>query len=132
MTNSSWRLVKAMKHESTITANSVTWTGVQFTITRMSFGRRLELARRVREISHRLEFARAGKTTLDNIESALIDGEIDQVCLEWGLAKIEGLEIDGKPAGVKDLIESGPEDLCKEIIEAVKRECGLTESERKN
>jgi hypothetical protein len=98
----------------------------------MSFGRRLELARRVREISHKLEFAHAGSTTQDKVDAALMDGEVDQICLEWGLTKIEGLEIDGKPACVKELIGSGPEDLCREIIEAVKRECGLTESERKN
>jgi hypothetical protein len=98
----------------------------------MSFGRRLELVRRIREVSHKLEFARAGNTTKDTMDATLVDGEVDQICLEWGLVGVDGLEIDGKPATASNLLAEGPEALCREIIDAVKHECGLTEQERKN
>jgi hypothetical protein len=121
-----------MNYESVLTMESRVCGGVRFTIGRMSFGRRIELARRVREISHKLDFAQAGNTPADSVEAAVITGEVDRVCIEWGLKGIEGLEIDGREATTQALIEAGPEDLCREIARAVKHECGLTEEERKN
>lgn len=121
-----------MTYESTVTSDSRTYGGVRFTIRRMSFGRRLELARRVREAGHKLDFARAGSSTEDALEAASIGGAIDRLVIEWGLAGIEGLEIDGAAADAAALIERGPEELAREIAEAVKRECGLSEDERKN
>ena len=37
-----------------------------------------------------------------------------------------------QPATAESLIESGPEELFKEALAAVKAECGLSENERKN
>jgi hypothetical protein len=111
---------------------SQTCKGVRFSIVRMSFGRRLELARRIREIAQKLEFANAGGKPQDSVETAVINGEVDRICLDWGLIKVEGLQIDETPARPADIAEAGPEDLCREILTAIKRECGLTEEERKN
>jgi hypothetical protein len=121
-----------MKYESILPVESTTYPGVRFTISRMSFGRRIELARRIREIAHKLEFARAADNPRDTLDAALISGEVDQICLEWGLVQLDGLEIDGRIADPQDLIASGPEKLCREVVDAIKRECGLTEEERKN
>jgi hypothetical protein len=121
-----------MNHESTLALQSQSIEGVKFTIARMSFGRRLELARRIRDVSHRLEFVQAGNTPQDTIDAALINGEVDRICLAWGLIAVEGLEIDGRPAEVTALIEKGPEELTREILTAIKRECGLNDEERKN
>lgn len=121
-----------MKYDSVVPIESQSHPGVRFTINRMSFGRRIELARRIREIAHKLEFTRAADTPQDTIDTALINGEVDGICLDWGLVQLEGLEIDGKIAGPQDLIASGPEKLCREVVEAIKHECGLTEEERKN
>ena len=121
-----------MTYESTVTSESRACPGVRFTIRRMSFGRRLELARRVREAGHKLDFVRAGTTTADALEAASISGAIDRLLIEWGLASVEGLEIDGAAAMLPTVIDCGPEALAREIAEAVKRECGLSEEERKN
>jgi hypothetical protein len=52
--------------------------------------------------------------------------------LQWGLVKIDGLVIDGEAASTAQLLEKGPEDLAREVVGAIKEQCGLTEAERKN
>ncbi|MBI4876803.1 MAG: hypothetical protein HY822_19375 [Acidobacteria bacterium] len=121
-----------MRHESLLAVESESVPGVRFTIRRMSFGRRNELLRRVRELTRKVEFLEAGKTPAEKLEAALAGREADQAYLEWGLAGVQGLEIDGEAATPRSLIESGPEGLCQEILRAIQRECGLTADERKN
>jgi hypothetical protein len=122
-----------MTYESTTQAESRECAGVRFTVYRMSFGRRLELTRKVRELLGRLEFVRAGPGGAgDDTEAALLAGEIDREYARWGLASVEGLEIDGRPATPDDLIEKGPEKLLAEVLGAIRREAGLDEEERKN
>jgi hypothetical protein len=121
-----------MKYESVLQIDSQSCKGVRFTISRMSFGRRLELARRIREVAHKLEFIKGSNKPQDSIEAALVNGEVDRICLEWGLLSVDGLEIDGKPSEPVLVADAGPEELCREILAAIKRECGLSEEERKN
>jgi hypothetical protein len=123
---------ETMNYRSVLEIESQTCRGVRFTISRMSFGKRIELAKRVREIAHKLEFFRASEAPQDSVEAALINGEVDRACLDWGLVKVDGLEIDGEPAKPDTIGDAGPEELCREIIAAIKHECGLTEAERKN
>jgi hypothetical protein len=52
--------------------------------------------------------------------------------LQWGLVRIEGLVIDGEAATAVQLLEKGPEDLASEVVGAIKEQCGLSETERKN
>ena len=118
-----------MNYQSVLDIESQSCKGVRFTITRMSFGRRLELAKRVREISRKLEFSRASQ---DSVDAAVISGEVDRACLGWGLVKVDGLQIDGEPARPETIADAGPEDLCREIVAAIRHECGLTDEERKN
>lgn len=121
-----------MNYETELTVASEVYSGVTFTISRMSFGRRLELVKRVRDLSQQLEFFRAGTDTQERVESALLASEIDKLYLEWGLIRVNGIDLDGEPASKNTLIASGPEDLCKEILSAIRRECGLTGDQRKN
>jgi hypothetical protein len=122
-----------MTYESTRLVESQECGGVRFTVYRMSFGRRLELTRKVRELLGRLEFVRAGPAgNAEDAEAALLAGEIDREYARWGLASIEGLEIDGRAATPEDLIEKGPERLLAEVLAAIRREAGLEEEERKN
>jgi hypothetical protein len=121
-----------MRYESTITVESSAVEGVRFTIARMTFGRRIELMRRVRQLSARMEFERAGSHVADQIQASLLGAEIDELYLRWGLVAIDGLELDGDPATSETLVSHGPERLCQEIIAAIKRECSLTDEERKN
>ncbi|MFL6546033.1 MAG: hypothetical protein ACJ8LM_12750 [Candidatus Udaeobacter sp.] len=72
------------------------------------------------------------RTLLEQTEAALADLLAKKLYLEWGLAQIDGLTIDGNPAGVELLISKGPELLCDEIVAKIRAEIGLTEEERKN
>lgn len=106
--------------------------GVEFVIARMTFGRRIELMREVRDLAARLEYFEAGRDEKNGMEASLLGAEIDRLYIRWGLEEIRGLEIDGAPATAVSLVESGPEELFLEALTAVKAECGLLENERKN
>jgi len=62
----------------------------------------------------------------------LLTSEIDRLYVLWGLQEIRGLELDGAQGTPESLAAIGPEDLFREALGAVKTECGLTETERKN
>jgi hypothetical protein len=98
----------------------------------MTFGRRLELMRRVRDLAARLEFFEAGRAAGNDMEASLLGAEIDKLYLVWGIEAICGLELDGERATAESLIERGPEELFHEALAIVKAECGLAENERKN
>jgi hypothetical protein len=121
-----------MNYESTRTVESAECEGVTFRIARISFARRLELARRVRELGRRIEFEQAGDALQDKLDAAVSSGEVDRLYLECGLLEVAGLTIDGEAADAARVIERGPELLCREMVREVRRECGLTEEERKN
>jgi len=121
-----------VEYRSTVTLPSRTMEGVEFTIIRLSFARRMELARKVLELSRQMEFHQAGEGVDENIEANILSCEIDRLYLRWGLAAIDGLLIDGMEATAELIAEKGPENLADEIVAAVKAECGLTENERKN
>jgi hypothetical protein len=121
-----------MTYESTVTHAAKCCDGVTYTISRMSFGRRVELTRMVRILGARMEFRDAGSELVDKLEARLLSAEIDGLYLDWGLVAVSGLELDGSTATPAALIAAGPEELCTEILEAIKSECGLSEEERKN
>jgi hypothetical protein len=122
----------SMGYETVVQVESKTSPGVTFAVAKMSFGRRVELMRRIRALAERVEFLDAGHTPEDQMDGALLRAEIDRVYLTWGLAGISGLELDGEPATPTALAEVGPEELFREALAAVKAETGLTETERKN
>ena len=106
--------------------------GVQFRIAKMSFGRRVELMRRVRELARRAEFLAAGDATNQKMDAALLEAEIERLYVAWGVRAVSGLTVDGMPAGPELLTEAGPEELFREALAAVRKETGLNEEERKN
>src|SRR5262245_24328501 len=119
-----------MTYESILERESRTAPGVTFVLAKMSFGRRIELTRRLREIAQRVEFLDAGDAR-EKIDAALLTSEIDRMYVLWGLKEVRGLELDGAPAA-ESLAGIGPEDLFQEALALVKAECSLTDSERKN
>jgi len=119
-------------HDSAVWCDSETHAGVRYQIVRMSLGRRIELARRIREIGRKVEFLEAASDVRDKLDAAVLQGEIDRAYLEWGLEAVEGLQIDGERATPELTIERGPIDLATEILARIRAECGLTEQERKN
>ena len=123
---------RAQQYESGLWIESKAAPGVRFAIQRVSLGRRMEFSRRVRELSRKAEFLEAGTQIDEKIEANILAQEIDVMYLQWGLMSIEGLFIDGEAATTGLLLERGPENLAREIIGAIKEQCGLSEPERKN
>ncbi len=76
-------------------------------IVRVSVGRRIELARKIREIGRKLEFFEASGDAREKLEAMVLSQEIDRAYLEWGLEAIEGLSIDGEAATPLSSIETG-------------------------
>jgi hypothetical protein len=120
-----------MDYESAVTVQSGR-PGVTLQVKRMSFGRRMELMKKVRELARHVEFLEAGRSAGDRMEAGLLRAEIDRMFVVWGVAGVSGLEIDGHEATVEALVEHGPEDVFREALAAVRREAGLSGEERKN
>jgi hypothetical protein len=121
-----------MNYESLEVVQSQSVQGVTFTVAKMTYGRRVELMRKIRELSRKLEFLEAGCEPGDKMDAALVAAEINRVYLTWGLRAISGLTLDGADATPDLLAESGPESLFQEALAAVRTHTGLTEAERKN
>jgi hypothetical protein len=80
-----------MNYESTVTHAAKCCEGVSYKVCRMSFGRRVELTRLVRELGARMEFRDAGNELDDKLEARLLSAEIDRLYLDWGLMEVSGL-----------------------------------------
>jgi len=98
----------------------------------MSFGRRVELMRRVRELARRCEFLSASEDAGEKMDSLLLQSEIERVYIMWGVKAVSGLSVDGRVADVQSMAAEGPEELFREALAAVRRQIGLNEEERKN
>jgi hypothetical protein len=121
-----------LEYDSEIVIESKTAPGVRFAIARMSFGRRIDLTRRIWELAGRAECLQAGEAAREKLQAALLANEVVRIYVSWGLRRVEGLLIDAQPATPELVIASGPEPLVREIAAAIKFECGLTDEERKN
>ena len=121
-----------MEYLSTRAHEASSIPGVRFVVRRMSLGRRIELTRLVSELSRKIEFLQAGNGEREQIEAAWLASEVDGVYLRWGLESVEGLSIDGEVATVDAAVERGPEELCREMLVAIRAETALSEAERKN
>ena len=120
-----------VSYSSLLWRRSKTIDGVRFAIRRVSLTQRLELHKRVRELTLQYEFLKAGPAA-DQLEATWADLLVRKLYVEWGLAGLEGLLIDGEAASVELLIDKGPEELVDEVVSALQEEIGLSEEERKN
>ena len=121
-----------MTYEASKRVESAAMPGVHFIVQKMSFGRRIELTKQIRELAERLEFLSAGESPKEKLDASLLTAEIERTYVLWGLTEVGGLELDGTPATPESLISRGPEKLFREALEAIKAECGLSEEDRKN
>jgi hypothetical protein len=121
-----------MTYESFEQVESKIAQGVSYSVSRMSFSRRMDLMKRVRELAGRAEFLAAGQETGEKMDAALLEVEIERLYVRWGLREVTGLEVDGAAATPESLAESGPEDLFREALAAVRTATGLSDPERKN
>jgi hypothetical protein len=144
--------------ESKTKFQSVTFPEVSFTIRRYSEGLRHKislavatLAREHNELSHEIEPLRIEYRTLyeaaadDAKPSAPVEllallerrqqivAELDHIWIRIGFVKAEGIEVDSSPLTAESLIETMPDlTFFNEVRDAIKREYGMTETERKN
>jgi hypothetical protein len=121
-----------MTYDSVTIVPSRVAEGVSYTVAKLSFARRMELMRRVRDLARRLEFLQAVEEPANTMEAGLLRAEVDRIFLTWGLRAVSGLAIDGATATPELLAEAGPENLLREAVAAVRAETGLTSAERKN
>jgi hypothetical protein len=121
-----------MTYDSVDRVNSAIASGVAYLIPKVSFARRMELMRQVRELARKAEFLQAGQSMDDKMDAAILEAEIDRLYLTWGLKEVIGLVLDGKPATPESLLECGPEELCREAVAAVRAATRLSPAERKN
>ena len=121
-----------MTYESVREVESESAPGVIYVVTRMSFARRLELMRRIRDMARTKEFLEAGQDADGKMDGAVLQAEIDRVHLVWGLREVRGLTVDGGAATPELLAETGQESLFREALAAVRAETGLSQAERKN
>lgn len=111
---------------------SKAFPGVRLRVRKVTFGRRIELLKKVSELASKVEFLRASDDPREQLEASLLQSELDRAYLLWGLASVEGIRIDGEEATPEKLVSQGPEELCGEALRAIKREFGLSEEEEKN
>ena len=121
-----------MTYESTFSVQSVNCPEVTLTVRRVSVARRLELLRKVRELSARMEFYKAGAQLEDKLDASIASAEVESLYVVWGVSRVDGLTIDGADATPESLVSSGPEDLVREAATLVRSQLGLNEDERKN
>jgi hypothetical protein len=131
MTKFTSPLHKQAEYSSVVWRSSDTYKGVRYAIRKISIAQRIEMAERIQTLSSKYEFLKAGDA-LEQAEAHLADLLVRKLYIEWGLAVIEGLVIDGEKASLDLLIEKGPELLCDEIVAAIREELELSSEERKN
>ena len=76
--------------------------GVTFTIAKMSFARRVELMRRVRELARRMEFPGGERRRGRQDGCGAATAEIERVYVTWGVKAVAGLAVDGQPPRVRN------------------------------
>ena len=121
-----------MVYESVAVVESRVANGVKYSVAKMSFGRRTELMRQVRELARRMDFLESGQDAGQKMDAALLRVEIDRLYVKWGLRAISGLTLDGMEATPESLAEAGPEELFREVVAVVRGQTGLSAPERKN
>lgn len=117
-------------YESVAQKNSLLSPGICYRVERMSFGRRLELMKAIREMTTRIDFLE-GSGDAGRMETAILSAEVDRLYIRWGLKEVDGLVIDGLPATPESLLAVGPEELVQEALAFIRSECGLDEAEKK-
>lgn len=122
---------KAVEYSSVRWCESHTLPGVRFAIRRISLQQRMELTKKIREVSLRDEFLKAGSPS-DQLNASENELEVRKILIYWGLSSVARLSLDGEPATAAGVIEKAPEAFANEVVTAIWAELGLSETETKN
>lgn len=119
-------------YASEIEVRSSAIPGVRFVLRRCSAARRLQLMERLAQHAAQFEALKASERVDDRVQAEALRLRMDFEYLDWGLARIQGLLVDGEAPDATRLFELGPEALAAEIVASIREECELSETERKN
>jgi hypothetical protein len=122
---------KSIDHSSICWHESSSIPGVRFAVRRMSLQQRMDLTRRIRELTVRDEFLRSGSPS-EQLNAAENELAVRKALIGWGLANVARLSLDGEPATAESIIEKAPEEFANEIVTAIWAQLGLSEAEIKN
>ena len=111
-----------MHYRSAVTIASRSAPGVELQIRKASFARRLEIMRRIRDLSEQMDRLRAAGGARATMDAILIGAAVDRIYVSCGVAEVTGLELDGRPATPAALAEGGPEALFQEALRAVREQ----------
>jgi hypothetical protein len=119
------------EHQSLLWLESELFPGVEFSIRKVSLAQRIELSARMRELTLKNDFLKAGELT-DQLQATMADLLVKQLYVEWAVVDLKGLVIDGEPASLQLLLSRGPEALVNEVADAIHKHLELSDVERKN
>lgn len=106
--------------------------GVRYRLRRMTLAGRIELMEAVGGLARKLKYHAAAAEPEERLRAAQAGLEIDAELAAWGVLEAAGLEPDGGPVSGREMAAGWPEELTREAAALVRRQCGLSETERKN
>jgi hypothetical protein len=137
-----------VKYTSTVDVKDERFPDVVVKLRKVSAGKRdemrLAICKHLEELSEIIQEAEefregaddnsasAAKIQWYNARISSVSARVDHVRARALVKSIDGLEIDGAPATIDSLIDSGDEDLFEVVSRAVKHEMGLDRDEQKN
>ncbi len=127
-----WRRRGEVEYASAEWHESDVLKGVRYKLARISLARRVEITSRVRALVAEAEYHVSSDGMLDAIAAAEVEAKVHQAYLQCGLLELRGLRVDGETCGVAELVERGPEGLCREIAGRIRALCVVSQEERKN
>jgi hypothetical protein len=122
---------KSIEYSSVRWYESRTIPGVSFAIRRISLQQRIDLTKRIRELSLRDEFLKSGSPS-EQLNAAESELAVRKALISWGLSKVARLSLDGEPATAETVVDKAPEDFANEVVTTIRAELGLSETEIKN
>jgi hypothetical protein len=122
---------KSTDYSSVRWFESRTIPGVSFAIRRISLQQRMDLTKRIREVSLCDDFLMSGSPS-EQLNAAENELAVQKLLIVWGLSNVARLSLDGEPATAETIIEKAPEEFANEIVMAIRAELGLSEAEIKN
>ena len=128
-----------------LTIEDPNFAGVSFTIHRLTDGKRLKLRLDLAKEHARIRELMAEKNAAGTLPAdqqvavyarvseeldAIVQDSITPARFRALVSSVQNLTIKGKPATPALLFESGPPELCEEIVKALDKQAGLTEKEK--
>jgi hypothetical protein len=121
-----------VEHSTFFDYSSESCPGVTCRIRKITFQRRLSLLKGLRELAGRYEFTAAGDTTPDKYDAAVLQQEINKYYWHYFVQDVDGLNVDGVPAGPESVWTDGPDNLVREVLQVVVSRVFLSSDEAKN